>query len=315
MTYSVEINETPPKDWNNFLKKCSTGNIQHTVEYSKYAEKRIGWKPLFFRLISKTGKIVLQCLIFEEKNDISGLFNRKTKLKSLFKSAWKWNYGPVSDSIDAINFFYTFIKKSKKHIHVVTHPLSPYNKFHFKTKSWATYIIDLHKTKEELFLNLNKKSARKNIKKSIDNEVIIEQINEKSLKEYHELLTYMRKESGTIEYSYEFTHDFWKFLQPVGFTGFLAKKNDIPLGGLTFGHFNGYVIEMGVARSKKDKDENLFSQDLIKWKIIEWGVDNKMNYYDLAGHNPNPTSSKEAGIKQFKKKWGGDEYNFSILDS
>ena len=55
---------------------------------------------------------------------------------------------------------------------------------------------------------------------------------------------------------------------------------------------------------KKIKNENLFSQDLIKWKIIEWGIDNKMNFYDLAGHNPNPITPKEVGIKQFKKKMG-----------
>ena len=67
MIFSVEINQIPPTGWNDFLKKYPMGNIQHTVEYSKYVEKRIGWKPLFFQLISKTGEIVLQCLIFRTK--------------------------------------------------------------------------------------------------------------------------------------------------------------------------------------------------------------------------------------------------------
>ena len=152
-----------------------------------------------------------------------------------------------------MEFFFNFIEKSKKNIHVITHPLSNYNEFHFKTTPWATYLINLKKSKEELFSNLNKKSARKNIQQAIDDEIVIEQINDKSLKKYHELLTSVRKESGATEFSYEYTYDFWKFLQPAGLTGFLAKKNGIPLGGLTFSFFNNYILEMGVARSKKDK--------------------------------------------------------------
>ena len=65
----------------------------------------------------------------------------------------------------------------------------------------------------------------------------------------------------------------------------------------------------------KDRIENLYSQDLIKWKIIEWGIENKMKYYDLAGFNPNPISKKEEGIIQFKKKWGGQIHQYyRILD-
>ena len=65
--------------------------------------------------------------------------------------------------------------------------------------------------------------------------------------------------------------------------------------------------EWGVARSSIDYEQKLYSQDLIKWKIIEWGIENKMNWYDLSGINPNPVNSKERGILQYKKKWGGEK--------
>jgi len=77
-----------------------------------------------------------------------------------------------------------------------------------------------------------------------------------------------------------------------------------------FSHFNKYIIEGGVTRSEKDTKMKLYSQDLIKWKIIEWGINNKMRYYDLAGFNPNPESKKEYGIFRYKKKWGGKRYDY-----
>ena len=97
-------------------------------------------------------------------------------------------------------------------------------------------------------------------------------------------------------------------LSPIGYSGFLARKDRICLGGMFFSFFNKYMNEWGVARSKLDYEEKLYSQDLIKWKIIEWGIKNKMNWYDFSGFNPSPTSSKEKGIFQYKKKWGGEQF-------
>ena len=90
-------------------------------------------------------------------------------------------------------------------------------------------------------------------------------------------------------------------LRPLGFTGFLAWKNGLPVGSIMVSFFNNYVNEWGVARSDLDRDEKLYSQDLIKWKIIEWGNNNKFRYFDLTGANPNPKNSKEEGIFRYKK--------------
>ena len=93
----------------------------------------------------------------------------------------------------------------------------------------------------------------------------------------------------------------------------MAKKDEKPVGGLFFSYFNKYIIEGGLARSPIDYKEKLYSQDLIKWKIIEWGVKNKMNWFDLAGANVNPKNQKEEGILRYKKKWGGKQFDYSIV--
>ena len=80
-----------------------------------------------------------------------------------------------------------------------------------------------------------------------------------------------------------------------------------------FSYLGKFIIEGGIIRSDEDKKNNLYSQDLIKWKIIEWGIDNKMNFYNLAGFNPNPTSEKEKGILRYKKKWGGEQVLYWLI--
>ena len=315
MTLSIELSDTAPKGWNDFLKKHPTGNVAHTVEYSQYAKKRIRWMPIFCRVLDETGGISLQCLVLEQKNNVGGLLNRSTNVRSLFKPRWRWSFGPVSDSEPAIEFFYDYIYKSRKKMSSNSHPFLSNKKFNFNAKLWATYIINLKKTKETIFSNMDKKSARKNINKAIENNITVEKINETSLKEYHTMLTNTRSKSGAVKSDYETLQDFWKFLKPVGITGFLAKKDGVPLAGISITFFNKYINEVGVGRSELDHSQNFFSQDLIKWKTIEWGIDNNMDFYDLSGHNPNPTTRKEIGIKQFKKKWGGDEFHYFMLNN
>ena len=200
----------------------------------------------------------------------------------------------------------------KKSVHGSTHPLMKLPELEFKKKQWSTYLIDLEKTKEELFENLSKHNARKNIERSIERGVAIEEITKKNIEEYFSLLNSARLSSG-IKGQIEEFYDLWNNLGKLGFGGFLARKDGIPLGGLTFSSFNSYINEWGVARSQKDFNEKLYSQDLIKWKIIEWGLENKMKWYDLSGFNPNPTSKKEEGIMQYKKKWGGLKKDYWII--
>lgn len=62
-----------------------------------------------------------------------------------------------------------------------------------------------------------------------------------------------------------------------------------------------------------DEKSKLYEQDLIKWKIIKWGSENGMNYYNLTGFNPNPQTTKEEGTLRYKKKWGGRRTDYWII--
>jgi len=307
MQISTYFIETAPSDWNEFILKNEIGTIHNTIEYAKYSINE-GFKPRFVRIIDFTGNIILQNILYEYEHQSPKLPKIIGKLSRKFDIRYKWHYGPISNSTDALKYFFNYLKKEDTKFYGISHPLAKFENLNVNKLQWATFLIDLKKPKEEIFQNMDKKSVRKNIERSIEREVKIEKINTNNLHEYLEIFNQNKVDSDREKSTENQIKEFWRILSPVGLSGFLARKDGICLGGMFFSFFNKYMNEWGVARSNLDYQEKLYSQDLIKWKIIEWGIENKMNWYDLSGFNPSPKNSKEEGILQYKKKWGGEEF-------
>jgi len=312
MKYSVDITEEAPSDWNDYLLKSKFGTIYNTKEYSFYAPFE-NLNPKFLRIIDNKGNVTLQTLLLEDKHQPVKLPKFIGKIVKELNVILKWSYGPVSESNESIVYFFNYLKKTKKRIYGSSHPLMELPQIGLKHEKWNTFLIELKKPKDELFANIDKRSGRKNIERAIERGVTVEEITDSSILEYFELYNNTKRERGEQETTEEQMTNFWKFLRPAGFSGFLARKDGWCIGGLLFSFFNKYINEWGVARSKMDNEEKLYSQDLIKWRIIEWGLDNKMDWYDLSGFNPNPISEKEEGIIRYKRKWGGKEMSQWII--
>ena len=313
---SLESNELPDKDWNNRLLDSKMGTLYQTEDYGKYFEK-LNQKPIFLKFLDSTGEIVGQLLLLS-----SSPFSKKSGLKKLGKffpktkkETIKWSYGPVIFNELKTNEIYELLDKfliSKNWlIKGSFHPFSkPYLNSKLYLQSWCTFIIDLSQKKEKIFSQIQKHSGQKNIERSIERGVSVHEIDEKLLVEYNNLINEKLISLNAETIPYENRLEYFNSMKKIGYKGYLAKKDDTPIGGLFFSFFNKYLIEGGLARSDFDFKEKLYSQDLIKWKIIEWGVDNKMNWFDIAGANPNPTNTKEEGILKYKKKWGGKQFNY-----
>ncbi|CUR50989.1 Putative acyl-CoA N-acyltransferase [Nitrosotalea devaniterrae] len=315
MNFSLELKNEPPQDWNKHLLSNTTGNIFNSVEYSEYARKWLKWNPIFCRVFDSSGNILLQTLLFEYISNVKRVPHFLHGVVRKLKNSIRWNYGPITSSQECSTFFLSHIKQNYKKVYGTTHPLSNLEYTYFNKTLWSTFLIDLTKSKEELYGGMSKHNARKNIERSIERNVIVEEITDKTLDEYSSLLDKHRSSMNLSSGNAQEFHDMWKFLHNAGFSGFLARKDGISIGGLLFSFFNNYINEWGVARSQQDTEEKLYAQDLIKWKIIEWGIDHKMKWYDLSGVNPIPKSKKEEGILEYKKKWGGIQKNYWIMSS
>lgn len=318
---SIEIKEESDEQWNDRLFESNLATIYQTKEWGSLLND-IGRKPLFAKFIDNKGNIVGQNLIpiisNLDKKGLIGKFLKKTFSKHF--SIYNWSYGPIvfrNDLYqDIMNSLIVFLKSQKCKVSGIGHPLLS-NDISFldnkmKKTEWITYLIDLNYPIDELYNAIEKHSGRKNIERSIKRGVEIEEITLKSLSDYVNLMNIGKDEKEKLDL--ERMRKVWTTLKPLGYSGFLARKDNVPIGGLMFSYLNGQIIEAGVVRSEIDRKNNLYSQDLIKWKIIEWGVKNKMKYYNLAGANPNPKSSKEEGILRYKKKWGGKKYTYWILN-
>ncbi len=319
---SLTIEEKADADWNTRLLGSKQGTIYQTKEFSDYLHTTTQ-EPIFLKFLGSKGEIVGQLLISKKIRTKLEKFSKIVGgIKRGKNYVIKWSYGPIifddTKSTEIYDKLVEYFKSRNPHVNGTIHPFSPPVSKNFKNffeiKEWCTFILDLQKNKDEIHKNIDKHSARKNIDRAIKRGVVIEEINEqKNLKEYNDLINEKKKEMNSDVISFKERKNHFHFLSKVGYHGFLAKIDNNPISGLFFSHFNKYMIESGLARSSIDYEKKLYSQDLIKWKIIEWGIENNMNWFDFAGANPNPINQKEAGILRYKKKWGGKQYPYYFI--
>ena len=318
---SVEIDNTPDSDWNDRLKNSKFGSIYQTIEYGHYVKERIKSVPLFLRFYSD-GELVGQLLAFQSfrgKGKLSKHFGRGivystiSKISSLLPKYVYWTFGPVvfynelqseiSESLgNVLNSWNTKFSGS-------THPLTDnFNfdkRFGFQKNELGTFLIDLKQDLQQILDNADKNSVKKNIKRAQERGVTITEISSKDdLMVYYGLLDAHRKSNSLISYSVDDVKGY-EIIKQIGQKGFLAWYDKMPISGIVISSFNNYINEWGIARSQIDSEKKLYSLDLLRWKIIEWGKTNNCNYYDLTGVKLSNRTEKEDSLYRNKEKWGG----------
>ena len=310
----LDISEKPDKNWNVRLKNSPVGTIYHTKEHGDVM-KFLGRTPFFLKFLDNTENIIAQMLVstypVHDKSVIGNFFQKIPIIKNKYCN---WNFGPVifdsNYNKEVSESFADFLFKNRylpigSEAPLLGGSLSTMNQF-FISEKWATFLIDLSEEKEVLW---GKLKERRNITRAQKAGVHVKQISYSDLEYYRQV----REETKPVPLST--LQKRWNLLSEVGWTGFLAFIDDKPIGGILLSFFNGYINEWGVARTKKDTVEKLYAQDLLKWKIIEWGKKNNFRYYDLTGVKPDLRDKKEEGIFHYKKKWGGKYIEFNKIIS
>ena len=182
-----------------------------------------------------------------------------------------------------------------------------FTQFGYKSETKATYLVDLTLNENEIWQNL-KSSARKSIKKSEKQNIKIVKIS--SLEEYRNkfYLPYveMENEFGRATNPWKAEEIQWNVGHEKFYHYFVAEtENDEIIATLGMYIFNGTATEIASSMGKKAFEEKLPAQDLLHWKLILAAKKLGCHTFDLAGVSTNPADLKEAGIRQFKEKWGG----------
>lgn len=179
--------------------------------------------------------------------------------------------------------------------------------YHYAVRDNFTLKVNLQCSKEEAHASLEKK-GRKAVRLAQEAGVSVSLAKtEQDVREYYEMLRSWRAHLSFQTGSFKGLKDQWNFFHSKNtMEVFIARWKGKPVAGMGIMHYNGNAIEVMSAQSQINYEQNLFAGDLIKWKIIEWGIEKGLRSYDLGGVNPNPTTEKEKNILQFKSKWGGE---------
>lgn len=321
MTIDILIKDTPDNEWNKRLLEHKFGTIHQTKEYAEFRRKFWGQQVHYITFLYKE-KIIGQMILFEFSRigrKISAtfgnnLFQKINKFTKNFKKMYSWYYGSIIFDEQYNEEIYSeisnFPSKFNAPISGSLHPLEQSRK-EFLSKGWkeiekGTFLIDLTLTEEQLWENVDRRSAKKAVNRAIKKGITVKPIkNPKDVKIHHQLLNEGREIVNLPPIPLDRITAHWKMLSDVGEKGFIAWLGEKPLASTFVTTFNGYLNEQGFARSKYDMENLMNATDLIKWHIIEWGKKSGYRIFDLSGVELDSEDQKHQGIFKFKRKWGG----------
>ena len=282
--------------WNKFVKTNPYATPYHLWEYGKSLSLTYGYKR--FYLIAKENEEIVGILpLIQVKS-----FLFKDKLISLPFCEYG---GQLSESNHVARSLWKIAIKVAGKLKVdyieIRNPSNvPDIDEYYRIRRYVTFKIDLTKSKENLWLNLDKKT-RNAVKKAMKNRVKVEEAkNEDDLKLYYRLYLKTQKRHGSPPNDFRLFCNIYRQLQPMGVMKILlAKYQEKAIGGIIVFHFNSIIYWWGNVTEPSYRHLN--PTNLLLWKMIEWGNENGFKIFDL-GRTRRGTS-----IYHFKSGWGGKE--------
>lgn len=331
--HTVEVRETVPADWDETIRDgaCDSLKLFHSTPYAALQSEFRACTPLFIT-VSRLDRPVLRLVLFKGRSELPVGSALSPRIKTAVRRALKmktcavfwWGQavrvGPADQSayrelaaaIDriarkasAVLAFGQWPETARE-----TLPVS------WKGTEWGTLKIDLNPTVDEIRAGF-KPAARKAIKRGETEGITVTRLVETGeLRAYYDFAKDCAQRYGTGDLLYAAFENPWRHLRPGAiFETFVAKHQDKPIAGLSVWGLDDQVMELGSYQSEDCFRLKLPGPDAIKWELIKWAREAGVRQYDLAGVNPNPLTKKEAGIRQFKEKWGGSPAGYLMVQS
>lgn len=318
-------------DWDGLVNAVPEGTIYQTTYWGDYVRKNEGVEPIFLAAKDESGRIAGSLLAYEAPyfrkllrfGQIGEMLYRIANKK---KIAMTWLYGPVIYNKERFDEVFTTLiegiekiarKRRILFLKAVSHPIhgdeiylnhSPriLSANGFKDIGKATIFLSLQKDEKELWNGL-RNSARKAIKKSLDDSIEVRFLERDELASYYKLLRESRRRVR-IEMPPTYPDEaMWDTLaaEEKFLNVFSVYKDGRMLAAIGIISFNGIIFETGPAQSDHSVRNKIYANDILKWEVIKWGRRNGKRLYDLSGIPAKIKNESEQAQVQFKKKWGG----------
>jgi serine/alanine adding enzyme len=173
-------------------------------------------------------------------------------------------------------------------------------------EDWFNYLIDLTKTKEELFIGL-KRDKRRAIKKAKENGVRIEEGGDRShIQIFYEMLQQTYKDAGLPVDDITLFESVLELFVPNNMARYvLAKYNGEYIAGRLILTYKKQIYDWYACASKEYLQ--LYPNDFLIWDILKWGSENGYHTFDFGGAG---NTNERVGIQRFKNRFGGKMVNY-----
>lgn len=336
ITYDVNENE-----WDSYLKNNPNSSFFQSANFLKIqTENRI---PVFIHIFDQHNKIECQLGLVITKTYSpysTKKLNKFTELISKFGNRATWVSGPIifsnNDEI-RMKVIQTLIlaleELAVKNKLVIIDGYTPptdllvnkkyLNEFKingYNNENFTTFVLDLNKSLEEIWVNVAKKARNDVTRAKRRNVTIKEMKNYEDFIDFRKLMKIWGKTKGIdISEQNELIEKDWKSYQKGVQHFFLAFQENEVISGLRIGTFNGIAYTHQVLNTYSQSTS--LGGSLLTWHAIEWSKNNNMRIYDLSGIKSEPKNSIELekhneqwkGLAEYKKKWGGNELEYHHL--
>ena len=300
------------EDWDKFVYDHPHGNIFQSSAMTEVYSRTKNYEPISLAVVD-TGNneilAVLQAVVIREKSGFSGSFLARSIIQGgpLFLNSEK---GVVAVNT-LMEYYDNFARKKTIYTQIrnmwdTSQISSTFNGLGYVYEDHLNFLVDLTKSKEQLWSNLSKK-RRNGIRRSEKRGVTIKEIEDKSLIPlFYDVIqeTYGNAKIPLADLSlFKSTFD---ILTPKNMAKFfLAKHEDKNIGAIVVLMYNGAIYDWYAGASIDYL--RLCPNDILPWHVMEWGSDNDYHTFDFGGAgNPN----EEYGVRDFKKQFGGKLANF-----
>jgi lipid II:glycine glycyltransferase (peptidoglycan interpeptide bridge formation enzyme) len=179
-------------------------------------------------------------------------------------------------------------------------------------KKYATFIVDLDKSENELFGNLKsgqKNMIRKGQKKNVkvlhySGNDLVDKINDfaELMKMTQNKAVLQNKNTSMLVKSSNYIRNI--LANEASFLSLAFKDKTLVAGALVL--YSGQTLYYYLGASDLKLNRETAAADLLHWEIIKYGKTLGARYYDLGGVPVNPTKDHPAyGVYKFKAKFAG----------
>jgi len=276
----------------DYIKSKDISNFYHSRNWIKAIEESYKIKPFILGLIDNK-KIINVIPFFLLKSNFFG-----SKLVSLPYG----DYGGFILSNQKVDWLLKKLNDIAKENDVdyveIREPNLEFEKHlkSFETRSqYYTFVLNLDQPVEDIWKSFDKK-VRNNIRKAEKFHAKVVEGNKKDLEEFYRLYVNTMKKLGSPPHSLDFFDNVFKYCSKNVKLLFAAHDNKKIAASIFFLHKKKIYYWKNVS-----DEEYLYLRpnDLILYKMIEWGQKNNFKSFDFG------RTRMHSGGFLFKKRWGG----------